>query len=208
MPDLASPLVASAWPLAASALPAAFGPVARRLTTLQPGLAFGVGLVLVGFGARLWRFVAVGSGLAIGGWCGWTLGAALGTPALSWVAAIALALGVAWLFNLVERMAIAGMGGAVAVELCRWVWPLVERGQPANAVLVGAAVIGMVTMALLHQRAIRALTALAGGALVAWGLGYAGNPWIIGGLGVLGAWYQGRGGAPRGGEKKRRREEE
>lgn len=189
-----------------SSLPAAFTPVLRRLTTLQPGLAFGAGLVLVGFGGALWRFVSVASGLVIGGWCGWQLGLAIGEPVMCYVAAAALGIGVAWLFNLVERMAIAGMGGAVAVQLCQWGWPLVERGAPTNTVLLGAAVVGMVVGALLHQRAIRTLTALAGGALVAYGLGYPGNPWIIAGLGVFGGWFQGR----RGGKPARRarREEE
>lgn len=178
-------------------LPAAAQPAFSRLTTLTPGVAFAAGILALLWGGTLWRVTSTACGLAIGGWAGFALGHELHSEAIGWVAAVALGVGTAVVFYLVERIAVAGIGAAIGTQLAGWVWPLVQHREADVAVLAGGALLGGLLTGLLHRRAIQALAAIAGAASIAWAVGEPGNPLLILGLGAFGAWFQGRGaGAP------------
>jgi len=193
-------------------LPAAAQTVLARITTLTPGAALVLGGIVLISGAAVWRFVQIGAGLAIGGALGWQLGVALHSTQIGWVAAGAGGIGLAVVCYLVERAAVAGMGATLAVSLADWLWPYVQHTPATWQVEAVASLVGFVIAALLHTRAIQALTALAGAAMIAWAVGFPGNPWLIGGLGAAGVAIQrgalgrvgGGGGAPKKAKKPKK----
>jgi hypothetical protein len=188
----------------------------HRVPALIPGSALVFGILLLGWGATLWRFTAVLVGLAIGAGVGLQIGDAAHDADIGLVAAGVLAIGVALLFYLVERLAFAGLGAVATVALLDAIWPLVyPAGHPTDLVRLGVAAVGLLLGWLLHQRIVQVTTAVAGASLVAWSLQEPGNIWIVGPLTLLGALFQagrlgGGGGArpaPAKVGKKKRREE-
>lgn len=186
-------------------LPDDIGKLLDQLHPLQPGVALAVGVLLLGWGGSLWRFTQVSSGLLVGGAVGWSIGLATGNPLAGLVAAAVLGVACAILFYLVERTAVAGLGGVAGVVAMQVGWPLANHGAEASWLLQGGAgLVGMALAGLLHERAVQTVTAIAGAALVALAVGEPAHPWIVGTLAVLGAVFQYTRGAGGGGGSRTR----
>lgn len=175
-------------------LPDVLQPVFTRVTTLSPGVALAAGAAAILFGGAAWRAVKIGAALALGVWAGFAARPAIGSDALAIVLAIGVGVGLAVLFHLVEIAAFAAIGGAVGQQLAGWGWPLLHQGATTDLVLLVGGLVGAVVAVAARARAIQVLSALAGGALVAWALGFPGHPLLILGLAAFGVWFQRRGG--------------
>jgi len=162
----------------------------QRVPVLAPGAAAALGVLLLGWGARLWRISTIIVGLGLGAALGLRIGVAVGDTTVGYVAAGALAIGLCVAFYMVERLAFAGLGAAGAVALLGVVWPMLRHGDPSLPVELGVGAVGLLLGGLLHQRAVQVATALAGAGLVAWALGREGNIYIVLPLAVLGALVQ------------------
>ncbi len=182
-------------------LPSAPDPLATlMLDGRLPALL--TGIVLCGWGAKLYRVVVLAPGILAGVYVG-----AIAQQLLSYsvttglIVTLVLAGMGALVCHFVEGLAIrvagAGFFGALA-----WLgWPLLHRGAlPFWAPLV-ASVLGAIVFPYVYRFLLRPITALVGAWSVAWALKRPDSLWMIAGLAVTGTAIQlwlDRGG---GGEK-------
>lgn len=180
-----------------------FGPYSSTARPLLPGVYLVLGVAALGWGAGIWRWVRIASGLFLGVWAGVMLGAQLHDAQLGLLAAGVLALATAAMFYMMERIAVAVLGGAVAVLAIDVVWPLVHAGQAATSLVEGLAGLGGTLLSgFLHQPAIKAVTAMFGAFLVAQALGFAHNALAVLIVGLAGWVWQMVGGRGGGGARK------
>ncbi len=185
-------------------MPLPLAPVADLLGPLKgvagpvlPGVYLVLGICSLGWGAGVWRWVRIASGIFFGVALGVQLGVAMKDPQMGLFAGAVFAVGAAVVFYLVERAAIAVLGGAVAGLLASVIWPLAQHGQAATPVVLGGAgLVGTLLGAFLHQPAIKGVTAMFGAFLVTQAFGYGDRAEVILGLGAAGwAWQMwGKGG--------------
>lgn len=180
-----------------------FGPYKTTAQPLLPGVYLVLGVAALGWGASIWRWVRIASGLFLGVWAGFQLGVQLHDPQLGLLAAAVLALATAALFYMMERIAVAVLGGAVAVLAIDVIWPLVHGGQAATSLVEGLAGLGGTLLSgLLHQPAIKGVTAMFGAFLIAQALGFGQNALAVLIVGAAGWAWQMAGGRGGGGARK------
>ncbi|MSP56638.1 MAG: hypothetical protein EXR69_13715 [Myxococcales bacterium] len=181
---------------------ALFGPYAGQVRPLLPGATLVLGVAALGWGASVWRWVRIASGLVIGVGTGAMLGSTLHDARVGAIAALVLAVGLAIIFYLVERVAVAILGGGVALAFAGVVWPLLNGGQEATPLVTGvAALLASALSGFVHQPVIKVVTAMFGAFLIAGSVGLEGNTLGVLGLGAAGwAWQMwGSGGGSKGG---------
>lgn len=159
-----------------------------------PGLLLGI--VLLGWGGRLYRFFVLLPGLAAGVWI-----AATARPLLGMSGQGALILGAvlagagALACHFVEGVAVRLMGAVLGAGMSAWLWPVLSRASlPWYLPLAAGALLALV-FPRIYRAALVPITALFGAQLVAWGLGHPTSAPIILGLAVLGSaaqWWLGR----------------
>lgn len=177
-----------------------FGPLKATVQPVLPGIYLVLGVASLGWGASVWRWVRLTSGLFLGVAAGIQIGVLVHDTRVGLLAACVLALATAALFYMAERVAVALLGGAVAVLAIDVIWPLVHEGQAATPLVKGLAGLGGTLLSgVLHQPAIKAVTAMFGAFLIAQAVGMGDKPVGILGVGVLGWAWQMFGHAPRGG---------
>lgn len=177
-----------------------FGPLKATVQPVLPGIYLVLGVASLGWGASVWRWVRLTSGLFLGVAAGIQIGVLVHDTRVGLLAACVLALAMAALFYMAERVAVALLGGAVAVLAIDVIWPLVHEGQAATPLVKGLAGLGGTLLSgVLHQPAIKAVTAMFGAFLIAQAVGMGDKPVGILGVGVLGWAWQMFGHAPRGG---------
>ena len=178
-----------------------FGPLKATVQPVLPGIYLVLGVASLGWGASVWRWVRLTSGLFLGVAAGIQIGVLVHDTRVGLLAACVLALAMAALFYMAERVAVALLGGAVAVLAIDVIWPLVHEGQAATPLVKGLAGLGGTLLSgVLHQPAIKAVTAMFGAFLIAQAVGMGDKPVGILGVGVLGWAWQMFGHAPRGGD--------
>ena len=181
--------------------------LAQMLTESPPAVRAavgGVGLLLLLFGARLYRVAVLGLGFA---------GAAIGTHLLLQLLApyitalgepeVALAVplvaggaGAATAWG-VQRLALAGTGAVLGVIAAAGIVQLVAPG--AWWVLAIGALVGGLLLPLLFQQVLKLVTPVCGALLVAVAAGFWDQPWWVLALAGVGAGFQ----LATGGKKKR-----
>lgn len=186
-----------------------FGPYAGQVRPLLPGATLVLGVAALGWGAGVWRWVRIASGVLIGVAAGAMLGSYVHDQRVGAISAAVLAVGLAIVFYLVERIAVAILGGGVALMFADVAWPMLSAGKAATPLVTGvAALLGAALSGFVHQPAIKAVTAMFGAFLVANSLGFGSKTVVIIGLGAAGwAWqmWGGFGGnAGRAGGKKKK----
>lgn len=187
-----------------------FGPLEPAARPLLPGVYLVLGIASLGWGASVWRWVRVASGLLLGVWAGTEIGVVAHDARVGLVAGVVLAVGAAVLFYMVERAAVAALGGAVAVLVMQVAWPLLHPGQSATTLVGGiAALVGTLLGAFLHQPVIKAVTALFGAFLILQALGFGDRLVVVLALAGCGwAWQMWGGGSRGGGPGKVRKRKE
>lgn len=177
-----------------------FGPLEPTVRPLLPGVYLVLGVASLLWGASVWRSVRVASGVLLGIWVGMEVGGLTHDARVGLVAATVLAIGAGVVFYLVERVAVAALGGAVAVLVIQVAWPLVHPGQVATTTIQGvSALVGTLLGAFLHQPVIKAVTAIFGAFLITQAVGYGEKLPIVLGLAACGWAWQMWGRMPVGG---------
>lgn len=145
------------------------------------------GIVLLGWGAKVYRLLVLAPGVLAGVY----LGAALrdwlnlgGTNAM--LLTVALAAGGALLCHFVEGVAIRVGGAALFGALAWFGWPLVQAGAVPWYVPLAALVLGAALFPRLYQLALRPITALVGAWSIAWAVHRPTTLWLVGGLALVG----------------------
>ena len=171
-------------------LPTAPDPLATLLLDGRlPALL--TGIVLCGWGARLYRVVVLAPGILAGVYVG-----AIAQQLLHYsvttglIVTVVLAAVGALVCHFVEGLAIrvagAGLFGALA-----WLgWPLLQRGALPFWAPLAASVVGALAFPYLYRFLLRPITALVGGWSVAWALKRPDAAWLIIGLAVAGTAVQ------------------
>ncbi len=168
-----------------------FNELVERVPVLVPGAALVIGVLLLGWGATLWRFTTIVTGLGLGAWLGLQLGPLTENVNVGLVAAGVLAVGVAVGFYLIERLAFAGLGAVAMLAVLGVVWPLLyPGGEPGVLVELGAGALGLAIGAGLHRRAVQVTAAIAGASVIAWAFKQTGNILIVAPLALVGALFQ------------------
>ncbi len=178
---------------------ALFGPYAEQVKPLLPGATMVLGVASLGWGASVWRWVRVASGLLVGVIGGAAVGAQVHDARVGLIAAGIMAIGVAVAFYLTERLAVGTLGAGVAVLLAEVSWPLTHGGAPATSMVEGvAALLGGTLAAFVHQSVIKGVTAMFGALLLLRAVGYGDklqHVLILGALGWAFQMWGGRGGS-------------
>jgi len=156
------------------------------------GLRLVFGLILSIWGSYLYQIAVLAPGLLGGLWGGLMLGQALHLEA-TYTLAIAggLALIGGLICHFVESFAVR-LTGAVSFSYLGWsLWPLF-RPTAWEAVVAGvvAGMIGAAIFPMVYVFAIKIATAAMGGFLIADASHHPQNPWIVGGVTLLGAVIQ------------------
>lgn len=145
------------------------------------------GILLLGFGARLYRAAILVPGVLLGVWAGSQISALahLG-PAPGIVLTVGLAAIGAIACSLVEAAAVALAGAVMGAVATGPALGALAVAAPWWAPIVGA-LFGGLLFRYLFDAVLRPATALAGAMIVAWTMQRAGQPWVVGGLAV-GGW--------------------
>lgn len=157
------------------------------------------GVLLLGWGGRLYRLVVLLPGLLGGVWLAASVRPLLGMTNGGAVILGAVLAGLGALAcHLVEGVAVRLVGAAIGVGVTVWVWPLFgQAGLPWYAPLVGGGLLALV-FPRVWKLATVPLTALFGAQLVAWGVGHPTSAPLILGLTAVGTvaqvWLGRRGG--------------
>lgn len=165
------------------------GALQAPTSLLDPRLAVALlGVLLLGWGARLYRLAIAAPGFTVGVFAGLSVSAGAG---LAVQAGVALALGLlgGGLMLALERLAVAITGAVLVGGLVFAVGPLVSATLPWFAPVVGGAV-GLLLFPRLYRAALRLLTPLLGALCVAWAAGRPHDLLLIGGLTLVGAVFQ------------------
>ncbi len=150
-----------------------------------------VGIVLLGWGERLYRVLVVAPGVLAGVYlAAWlrglfhldTTGAIIATLVLAGAGALAC--------HFVEGVAVRSAGAGLFAALAWLGTPLVHAGPVPWWAPVVAAVLGGVVFPMLYRVALRPLTALVGAWSVAWAVQRPDQVWLIGGLALAGTALQ------------------
>jgi hypothetical protein len=182
-------------------LPAAPDPAATLLLDGRlPALL--TGLVLCGWGAKLYRVVVLAPGILAGVY----LGAILQqwfhlTLTVSLVTTLVLAAAGALVCHFVEGLALRVAGAGLFGALVWLGWPLLQRGALPFWVPLVASVLGAVVFPYVYGFLLRPVTALVGAWSVAWAVKRPDELWLVVGLAVAGTAVQfwldrGEGGRP------------
>lgn len=167
----------------------AAAPLQAPTSLLDPRIAvIAVGILLLGWGARLYRLAIAAPGFVLGVFAGLEVAP---TASLLVQAGLALLLGLvgAGLLLFLERLAVALTGAVLVGGLVYAVGPLFVATLPWFAPLVGAAV-GLLLFPSLYRLALKIITPLLGALCVAWAFGRPHDLLLIGGLCALGAVFQ------------------
>jgi hypothetical protein len=164
-------------------------PVIQSLGDLLLQLPRGVialfGAVILLAGARIYPFVIMAPGFALGVALVLSLPIPMEPTTLGLAAVIAGAAGAA-LCRSVERFAIWGIGAVITGTAALWVWPLVRPGEaPLTVSLVGG-VLGLLLFPALFRWALKPITAALGAMLITWSLGWQHRPLLFAGLLAVG----------------------
>lgn len=184
MPTPVLPTIPSLQELMAST------PLAGR----APGLLLGI--LLMGWGGRLYRLFVLLPGLAAGVWIAATVRPMLGISLNGSLAMGAvLALGGALVCHFVETFAVRLTGAVLGAGISAWLWPVFSHASlPWYLPLAAGALLALV-FPRIYRVALVPITALFGAQLVAWGLGHPTSAPLILGLtvaGSLGQWWIGK----------------
>ncbi len=148
------------------------------------------GILLLGFGGKLYRAAVLLPGILAGVYAGVWLHGALHLGLTGGLLAIGLlALGGAIVCHLVESIALPTAGAVLFAGAAWWAWPFLAGAPPFWAPLVGAAV-GAICFRYMFDRLLKPATAVAGAFTLAWATGQLGEPAVVGGLAVVGTIVQ------------------
>ncbi len=171
-------------------LPSAPDPLATLLLDGRlPALL--TGIVLCGWGAKLYRVVVLAPGILAGVYVGAIAQQVLHTTATTSLLVTLVLAGVgALICHFVEGWAIRVAGAGFFAALTWLGWPLLQRGAlPFWAPLV-ASVLGALLFPYVYRFLLRPITALVGAWSVAWALKQPDHHLLIGGLAVVGTAIQ------------------
>ncbi len=162
-----------------------------------------IGIVLLGWGAKVYPVLVVAPGVLVGVYLAAVVGElAHLTATVSVVMTVVFAAGGALLCHFVEGMAIRVGGAGLFAALSAFVWPLVRHGPVPFWVPLIAAIVGALIFPKVYQVLLRPTTALIGAWSIAWAVKRPDALWLVGGLAVAGTALQfwldrgGSGGAP------------
>ncbi len=163
--------------------------VALLLDGRLPALV--VGIVLLGWGERLYGVLVVAPGVLAGVYV-----AAWAQPLFHFdtttllVVTVALAAAGALACHFVAAIAVRMAGAGLFAALAWFATPLAQPGPVAWWVPVVAAALGALVFPALYKIALRPLTALVGAWSIAWAVKHPGNPYVILGLAAAGTAIQ------------------
>ena len=149
------------------------------------------GIVLLCFGARVYRLLILAPGVIAGVYLGAFIGE-IGHMAPAVVVGITVALAVAGALPcyFVEGVARRVGGAGLFAALTAFAWPLVSK-EPAHWwVPVVGGVVGALVFPKLYQFLLRPTTALVGAWSIAWAVKHEKDIWLIGGLAIAGTVVQ------------------
>lgn len=167
-------------------LPAVPDPAATLLTDGRlPALL--TGIVLLGWGAKVYRLLVLAPGVLAGVYLGAVLRGWLHLGGMEAVLlTVGLAVGGALACHFVEGVAVVVGGAALFGALAWFGWPLVQPGPVPVYVPLVAVVVGGLAFPRLYQLLLRPITALVGAWSIAWAVGRPGTLWLVGGLALAG----------------------
>ncbi len=166
------------------------------------GLAGLVGILLALAGARFYKLAVLAPGLLLGIAVGLLLPETLEAPLRAIIAVVVAGFG-AVVCRFVEQAAVRAFGAVVAGGLVYTAWPVVlDEPSPWWAAAAGAA-LGLLLFPRAFQALLKPLTALLGALALAFALGQEHNPFVIGGVALLGAVVQLGTGGKKGKDKPR-----
>lgn len=169
------------------------------------------GILLLGFGAKLYRAAVLLPGILAGVYAGAWLHGALSLGTTGGLLAIGgFALVGAVICHVVESVALPFAGAVLFAGAAWWAWPLFVGAPPFWVPLAGAA-LGGLAFRYVFERVLKPATAVAGAFTVAWATGQLSHPAVVAGLAVVGTVVQfalAGGGdtappAPKAGKKKK-----
>ena len=149
------------------------------------------GIVLLCWGARVYRLLILAPGVLAGVYLAAVIGE-IGAmrPAVVVGITIGLAVAGALLCHFVEGVALRVGGAGLAAALTAFAWPLVSKvPAPWWAPVVGG-VVGALVFPKLYQFLLRPATALVGAWSIAWAVKHEKDIWLIGGLAIAGTVVQ------------------
>jgi len=149
------------------------------------------GIVLVGWGAKVYRLLVLAPGILAGVYLGAVvkeLAHLDGMTAI--VTTIVLAAAGALLCHFVEGIAIR-VGGAALFGATAWfAWPMFRPGATPIYVTVGALIVGAFAFPSVYRVLLRPITALVGAWSIAWAMERPHDVWLVGGLALAGTALQ------------------
>lgn len=149
------------------------------------------GIVLLGWGAKVYRVLIVAPGVLAGVYLAAVVGElAHLTATVSVVMTVVLAAGGAILCHFVEGLAIRVGGAGLFAAVSALIWPLVRHGPVPFWVPLIAAIVGALVFPKVYQVLLRPTTALLGAWSIAWAVQRPDALWLVGGLAVAGTALQ------------------
>lgn len=150
-----------------------------------PGLFLGV--LLLGWGERLYRLFVLLPGMGLGAWLAASLRPALGLDlqATLVLGAVLAAVG-ALACHFLERWAVRLTGAMVGAGATVWAWPLISAERLPWWGPVAAGLVAALVFPRLWQWLLRPVTALFGAQLVAWAVGAPQDALLVLGLAFAG----------------------
>ena len=155
------------------------------LLQLPRGAMALIGVIILLAGARIYPFVIMAPGFALGVALVLSLPIALEPTTLGLTAVIVGAAGAA-LCRSVERFAIWGIGAVITGTAALWLWPLFRPGEAPWTVSLIGGVLGLLLFPALFRWALKPITATLGAMLITWSLGWQERPLIFAGLLAVG----------------------
>jgi hypothetical protein len=159
--------------------------ISELLLQLPRGAMALIGLVILLAGARVYPFVIMAPGFALGVALVLSLPIPLEPTTLGLAAVIVGAAGAA-LCRSVERFAIWGIGAVITGTAALWLWPLFRPGEAPWTVSLIGGVLGLLLFPALFRWALKPVTATLGAMLITWSLGWQERPLIFAGLLAVG----------------------
>ena len=150
-----------------------------------------VGIVLLGWGERLYGVLVVAPGVLAGVYlAAWAQPLFHFAPTTLLVVTVALAGAGAWLCHFVAAIAGRMAGAGLFAALAWFAAPLAQPGPVPWWVPVVGAALGALVFPSLYKIALRPLTALVGAWSIAWAVKAPGNPYLVLGLAAAGTALQ------------------
>ena len=148
-----------------------------------------LGLLLIGWGARLYRVAIVAPGFVAGVFIGLQLasGAELTTRL---IAGLTLGIIGGAILHFAERFAIAVTGALLIGGLANAIAPLVMGGPVPWYVPTAASLLGLLLFPSVYRALLKLITPLLGALCVAWALDRPQDVLLIGGLAAAGVIFQ------------------